>query len=255
MISLRESLADAMQVMLDTVSGTEPRGITTGFPHFDQLVRGLHPGSLTVLASRPSLGKTAFALNIVRNLMGRKPEIPILYCSSLSSTELTFQLLTILSGVRCSYDHDLRGDESARLTAAISTVQDYPLCFGDSRTQDEVFFRRTADSQAEKHFELIIMDPVPAERLSRLKTLAEKLEVPAVALVSVGEKNGGIPGSDMVDTVIYLNRSRRESETGTGAPVSLTVTRNRFGLCGTCRMNFIPQTMQFWSFDNEDAEE
>ena len=117
MKTLKDAMKEAMQIMLDTVSWKEPEGITTGYPHFDQLVRGLRPGSLTVLASRPSLGKTAFALNIVHNLMGRKPETPLLYCSSLSSTELSFRLLTIFSGVTCSFDHDLTADESVRLIA------------------------------------------------------------------------------------------------------------------------------------------
>ena len=60
MKTLKDAMKEAMQIMLDTVSWEEPEGITTGYPHFDQLVRGLRPGNLTVLASRPSLGKTAF---------------------------------------------------------------------------------------------------------------------------------------------------------------------------------------------------
>lgn len=52
MKTLKDAMKEAMQIMLDTVSWKEPEGITTDYPHFDQLVRGLRPGSLTVLASR-----------------------------------------------------------------------------------------------------------------------------------------------------------------------------------------------------------
>ena len=252
-------MQEAMQIMLDTVSWKEPEGITTGYSHFDQLVRGLRPGSLTVLASCPSLGKTAFALNIVRNLMERKPETPLLYCSSLSSTELSFRLLTIFSGVTCSFNHDLSADESVRLTETVEAIRDYPLSFVDSRIMDDRFFRELILLQGKNSFGLILADSVMPEHLPRLKQLAGELEVPIFALVSVSQRDGYIPGSEWVDTVIHLHRDRRETKNEGHAPVSFVVTRNRFGLCGTCRMNFIPQTMRFEDVpdieDNEDEQE
>ena len=253
MTTLKESLTEAMQIMLDTISWKEPDGITTGFPHFDQLVRGLRPGSLTVLASRPSLGKTAFALNIVRNLMGRKPEKPIFYCSSLSSTELTFRLLTIISGVTCSFNHDLAADESIRLTDTVETIRNYPLSFTDSRNMDDRFFREVTAFQEKNIFGLIVIDPVGPEHLPRLLKLSGELEVPVLALVQINKGNGGIPGLELADTVIHLHRDRMETKDEGGAPVSFVVTRNRFGLCGTCRMNFTPKTMRFE--DDPDVED
>lgn len=259
MTTLKESLTEAMQIMLDTVSWKEPEGITTGFPHFDQLVRGLRPGSLTVLASRPSLGKTAFALNIVRNLMGRKPETPILYCSRLSPTELTFRLLTILSGVMCSFDHDLTADESDLLTDTVETIRDYPLSFADSRIMDDRFFREVSALQEKNRFGLIVFDHVEPEHLTHLMQLAVELKVPILALVSIDKKNEYIPSAELADTVIHLYRNRMETKNEGEAPVSFVVIRNRFGLCGTCRLNFIPQTMRFKDYpdmkDNEDKQE
>ena len=256
MTTLKESLTEAMQIMLDTVSRKEPDGITTGFPHFDQLVRGFHPRSLTVLASRPSLGKTAFALNIVRNLMGRKPETPVLYCSNLSSTELTFRLLTILSGVTCSFDHDLTADESVRLTETVETIRDYPLSFADSRSMNNGFFRKVAALQKKKHFGLIVIDPVGPENLPRLMKLSDELKVPVLVLVSIKKGTGYIPGAELADTVIHLHRDRMETKNEDSAPVCFVV----FGLlCGTCRMKFIPQTMRFEDVpdieDNENEQE
>ena len=62
-------------------------------------------------------------------------------------------------------------------------------------------------------------------------------------------------GMESADTVIHLTRSRNECDPDLGAPVELIVTRNRFGLCGTCRLNFIPQTMRFENdHDMEDNE-
>ena len=137
MKTFKDALKESMQIMLDTISFNAPEGITTGYPEFDNLTRGMRKGSLTVLASLPSLGKTAFALNIVGNLMGRKPEMPILYCSGLSHTELSFRLLTILSGVVCGYDQNHHGDEIARLTGCVAEQKNYPLFFEECGTSFE----------------------------------------------------------------------------------------------------------------------
>lgn len=112
MKTFKDAMKESVQIMLDTISFNAPEGITTGYPELDNLMRGMRWGSLTMLTSLPSLGKTAFALNIVGNLMGRKPEMPVLYCSGLSHTELAFRLLTILSGVVCGYDRDHQGTRS-----------------------------------------------------------------------------------------------------------------------------------------------
>ena len=63
---------------------------------------------------------------------------------------------------------------------------------------------------------------------------------------------------EAADTVIHFVRDRHETKNGQGAPVSLVVARNRFGLCGTCCLNFIPHTMRFENDhnmkDNEQEE-
>jgi len=248
MITLKESLADAMQIMLDTISFNAPEGITTGYPELDNLTRGMRKGSLTVFASPPSLGKTAFALNIIGNLMRRKPEIPVLYCSGLSHTELTFRLLAILSGVTCGYDRDLHGEEITRLTECITERKNYPLFF----EENGISFEKITGLCPENHIGFLIFDPARLESLAELKRLAQELDIPVLASVSIGKNITEIMES--ADTVIHLVRDRHETKNGQGAPVSLVVARNRFGLCGTCRLNFIPQTMQFRTFDNEIEE-
>ena len=237
--------------MLDTISFNAPEGITTGYPELDNLTRGMRKGSLTVLASPPSLGKTAFALNIVGNLMGRKPEMPVLYCSGLSHTELSFRLLTILSGVACGYNRGYHKDEIARLTECVAEQQNYPLFFEECGTS----FEKIAENCSKNHIEFLIFDPAQQESLPALKRLAQELDIPVLALVSLKGDNGTAEIEETADTVIHLVRDRHETKKDQGAPVSLVVVRNRFGLCGTCRLNFIPQTMRFENdHDMEDYE-
>ena len=255
MISLKQSLSESMQIMLDTISFNAPAGMLTGYPELDNLTRGMRKGSLTVLASPPSLGKTAFALNIVGNLMGRKPEMTVLYCSGLSHTELTFRLLTILSGVVCGYDRDPYGDEIARLTGCVAEQKNYPLFFEECGTS----FEKITEFCSEKNIGFLIFDPVRQESLADLKRLAQELDIPVLALVSLKTDKSTAEIMEAADTVINLVRDRHETKNGQDAPVSLVVARNRFGLCGTCRLNFIPQTMRFEDVpdieDNEDEQE
>lgn len=255
MKTFKDALKESMQILLDTISFNAPEGITTGYPELDNLTRGMRKGSLTVLASPPSLGKTAFALNIVGNLMGRKPEMPILYCSGLSHTELAFRLLTILSGVVCGYDRLHNADEVTRLTGCVAEQKNYPLFFEECGTS----FEKITGLCSEKHIGFLIFDPVRQERLTDLKRLAQELDIPVLALVSLKRDKSTAEIMEAADTVIHLVRDRHETKNNQGAPVSLVVARSRFGLRGTCRINFIPQTMRFENDsdmeDNENKQE
>lgn len=249
MIAMKESLAEAVRIMLDTISFKAPEGIPAGFPELDDLTRGMHRGSLTLLASRPSLGKTSFALNIVGNLMRRKPEIPVLYCSGLSHTELVFRLLTILSGVTFGHDRSYRADEIARLTGCAAEQQDYPLFFEECGTSPE----EIADLCSEKQIGFLIFDPARRKSLAALRRLAQKLDIPVLALVSLKRDKSTAAITEAADTVIRLVRGRNGTDADQGTPASLTVVRNRFGLCGTCRLRFVPRTMRFE--DESDMED
>lgn len=254
MFTLKESVADAVQILIDTLMCKEPEAGKTGFPELDNLTRGMRRGTLTVLAAPPSLGKTAFALNIVGNLMDGKPEIPILYCSKLSHTELTFRLLTVISGAACGYDGDRLADDLPRLTECVAEKRNYPLFFEECGTADGDF-AVIAGLCAEKHIGFLIFDPARPESLAKLKRLARELDIPVLALVSSRRDKSLTAITEPADTVIRLVRDRHGTKTDRGAPVELVVVRNRCGLCGACRMNFHPRTMRFREIDSEAGEE
>ena len=256
MIALKESVTGAVQILVDTLTCVEPEGMTTGFAQLDGLMRGMRRGSLTVLASLPGLGKTGFALNVANNLIGRSPATPVLYCSALSHTELAFRLLSIVSGEDCSYDGDLGAEGIAKLTETVRTISDCPLCFGDSRPMDRAFLRTVAKLQRKNRFGLLIVDPVRPEHLADLKKLAQDLDVPILALLTVRRRNAPIPELAAADTVIRLYRHRIAVKSVSGTAImDFIVSRNRFGMCGTCRMYFTPRTMQFKEEENAEGAE
>ncbi len=80
------------------------RGLRTGFPEFDRVTNGLQNGDLIILAARPSVGKTAFALNLVSNIfnMEDKPKTIAIFSLEMPDTQLAQRLLANLSGVSMS---------------------------------------------------------------------------------------------------------------------------------------------------------
>ena len=96
MKTLNDSIKKSFEILLDANCFKKTIGIATGYPNLDNMMRGMDKGTLTILGSKPSLGKTAFALNIVNNLIKRPQQTVVLYCSDLSNTELTSRLLTIV---------------------------------------------------------------------------------------------------------------------------------------------------------------
>lgn len=246
MKTLNDSIREAFDILLENVSLQKPQGIASGYPVFDNIMRGITKGNLTVLASQPALGKTAFALNIVLNLTRRTPETGVLFCSDLSNTELTFRLLTIASGVKNNYDTDYRNEDMKLLTAAVNKIKDYPLYFEEYSGINDATRSNIRQICAERNIELLIADHVRPDDCRKLKELAKELDIAVLAVVTLHSKKHEILSRSAADTLVILHRDRQaDHDPDLGVPVDLTVAKNRHGLCGTCRLYFIPQIMLF----------
>ena len=246
MKTLHDSLTESFEILLDANCFKKPDGIATGFKNLDNMMRGMNKGCLTIFGSGPSLGKTAFALNIVHNLTKRTPETGILFCSDLSNTELSFRLLTITSGVKNSYDSNYQNEDVKRLTSAVNKLKDYPLDFEDHTGIDDATLENIRTIHAEQKFELLIADNVRPDACRKLKILAKELDIAVLALVSLYSKKDDILSRGIADTFVTLHRERKaDYDPDLGAPVEVTVSKNKHGLCGSCRMYFIPEIMLF----------
>lgn len=100
-----EKSADALNVsegvreLLQEVSERPVRGLDTGFSRLDSAINGLEVGTLTVLGARPKVGKSAFLLNVARNI-AYNTRAPVLYVDTeMSTREQQFRLLSLLSAV------------------------------------------------------------------------------------------------------------------------------------------------------------
>ena len=242
MKTLNDSIKESFEILLENISFKKPQGIVSGYPNFDNMMRGMNKGNLTVLASKPSLGKTAFALNIVHNLTKRKQETGIIFCSDLSNTELTFRLLTIASGVKT----DSRNEDMQQLTSTVNKLKDYPLYFEEHSGIDDAVMENIKTSHAAHNIELLIVDNIPLDDCRKLKELAKELDITVLAMVSLYSRKDEILSRGIADTFVIIHRERKaDYDPDLGVPVDLIISKNKQGLCGTCHMYFIPETMLF----------
>src|SRR5208283_1963929 len=111
-------------------------GLSTGFTRFDEMTGGLHGGELLILAARPSMGKTALALNIAQHVAThpqmRKPVA--VFSLEMSSASLLTRLLCAGARVdqhkfRAGY---LNADERRRLQVALADLTESPLFLDDT---------------------------------------------------------------------------------------------------------------------------
>jgi replicative DNA helicase len=110
------------------------KGISTGFTKLDEMTGGLHAGELLILAARPSMGKTALALNIAHHVASKLQETVAVFSLEMSQESLLTRLLCAAARVdshhfRIGY---LSGDERRRLTAAASQLVECPLYIDDT---------------------------------------------------------------------------------------------------------------------------
>ena len=181
--------------------------VETGFADLDKLTGGLHNSELVVVAVRPSMGKTAFAMNIAEHV-ALTQKIPTLFVSlEMSSMELADRLLC---SVGCINSHRLRNgtlpqEDRRRLVAVAGKVSQGRLFVDDSpsRTITEIAAAARRVKRREKRLGLIVVDYLQliepdnpfdprqeqvAKIARRLKGLAREIGVPVLCLAQVNRQ-------------------------------------------------------------------
>ena len=229
-------------------------GVPTGISSLDYKLLGLQPGALIVLAARPSVGKTAFALNIATHAATRAEKVVAVFSLEMPSEQLSTRILAseakldwrrLSQGMLSTYDWTKIAAQGDRLSAASLWLDDnFVLTLVELRSKCRKLKRENGS------LDLILVDYLqlmhaPSDRsnqsreqeiatISRsLKSLAKELECPVVALSQLNrsvEKRKGEPPmlSDLresgaieqdADIVLFLHRNDEDSkDTQGGAP-------------------------------------
>jgi len=176
-------------------------GVPTGFTDFDEMTAGLQAGDLVIVAGRPSMGKTAFALNIAENVALLTSRPVLVFSLEMQSDLLAVRLLSSLGRIDQSRlrTGKLLEDDWPRLTSAMQMLHNSQLFIDDTPGLTPTELRARARRMKRKHKDLglIVVDylqlmSVPHYKDNRtqeiseisrsLKLIAKELNVPVVAL-------------------------------------------------------------------------
>ena len=215
----QDRLTNSVQPMRDVVSSAlavlqaryehkgQVLGVTTGFKMLDQLTTGLQPGDLIIIAGRPSMGKTAFALNIAANAAIRDGIPTAVFSLEMSAEQLGLRLLASearVSGSKIRSGFLSREKDWPALTEAADNLAQARIFIDDTPAITVLEMRSKARRlKSEANLGLLLVDYLQLMRgrtgtdnreqeiseISRsLKALAKELDVPVVALSQLNRK-------------------------------------------------------------------
>ena len=181
-------------------------GVPTGFQRLDELTSGLQPSDLIIIAGRPSMGKTAFALNIAQHASVRATTPAAIFSLEMSKEQLALRMLCSEAKVDA---HRLRGGflseaDWPKLTRAAGSLSEAPLFIDDTPGISALEMRAKARRlKIEHNLGLVIVDYLQLMRgrasadsreqeisdISRsLKALAKELSIPVIALSQLNRR-------------------------------------------------------------------
>ena len=182
-------------------------GVPTGYRKLDYMTAGLQPSDLIILAARPSMGKTAFALNIAMHAANRENVGVLIYSLEMSMQQLMMRMLCSWGKVdvsRMRRPRELTDDDWMALHNSADAFTHAPIYIDDSPSLSTLEMRaRTRRLKMEKNIGLVMVDYLQLMRSSRrtdsreleisdisrnLKAMAKELNIPVLALSQLNRK-------------------------------------------------------------------
>jgi replicative DNA helicase len=260
-------------------------GVATGFAELDRMTAGLQPGDLIIIAGRPSMGKTSFALNIGENAaFGRKPVPVAVFSMEMSRDQLGMRMIASLGRINQSkLRNGSFGDEEwAGINSAINMMKTAPIYIDDTGALTPTEVRARARRLKREHgLGLIIVDylqlmQVPGNKENRateiseisrsLKALAKELGVPVIALSQLNRslesrtdkrplmsdlrESGAIEQDADIIMMIYREEVYDKNTTRKGI-ADIIITKQRNGPTGEVQLTFLGE---FTKFENLVSE-
>ena len=254
-------------------------GISTGFRELDYKTLGFQNGELTVIAARPSMGKTALALNMVQHITFRQECKAAIFSLEISKELMTKRLLSLEAYVEMAKikTADLEDEQWERIIEATGIIEKAELIIDDTTFgKIEEIQTRSRTYKEENEIDIIFIDDLQlmsgngnsssriqeiSEVSRELKSLARELDIPIVVLsqlsrglerrpdkrpmlIDLGDAGGAI--GEYADVVIFLYRDdyyNMDSEDKGIAEVF--IARNRNGAIGMVRLAWILQYLMF----------
>jgi replicative DNA helicase len=268
----------------------DPTGITgipTGYNDLDGMTSGMQPGELIIIAGRPSMGKTAFALNIAEHVALNTDKAVAIFSLEMPSTQLAMRLIGSVGRIdqHKMRTGQLQDEDWERLTYALGKLNDAPIHIDESGGINAMELRararrlkRQCEALEGKQLGLIVVDylqlmtsvrqtenrATEVSEISRsLKSLAKELELPLIALSQVNRKiedrtdkrpvmsdlrESGAIEQD-ADVILFLYRDEvYNKDTQYKGTAEVIIGKQRNGPIGTIRLTFLGEHTRFENF-------
>ncbi len=282
-IGMKELLPAVVDRIDKLYQSQEPvTGLATGFDDLDRMTSGLQRGDLVIVAGRPSMGKTTFAMNMVEHVC-MHGKLPVaVFSMEMPADSLAMRMLASLGRVHLQRIRSgrLEDEDWPRLTSTMSLLSDAPLFVDDSPGLTPTEIRARARRLQREHGEIgmIVIDylqlmQLPGYRENRaselseisraLKGLAKELNLPVVALSQLNRSLEQRPNkrpvmSDLresgaieqdADLIAFIYRDEVYNEDSPDKGVAeLIIGKQRQGPIGTVRMTFLGEYTRFENY-------
>ncbi len=265
-------------------------GVSTGFDDLDESTTGLQPSDLIIVAARPSMGKTTFAMNLVENALMSSARPVLVFSLEMPADQIVTRMLASLGRINQTRVRtgQLEEEDWPRLTTAVNMLRDKPLFIDDTAGLSPNEMRSRARRIKREHGDLglIMIDylqlmqikgakvesrTAEISEISRsLKSLAKEMECPVVALSQLNRSLEQRPNkrpvnSDLresgaieqdADVIMFIYRDEVYNEDSEHKGIAeIIIGKQRNGPIGTARLAFIGKYTRFENLAAQHYEE
>jgi len=289
-VSIREVLMEVFE-RIEFLSEHKggPTGVSSGFPGLDKMTSGFQKSDLIIVAARPSVGKTAFALNIAQNAAVRGKATVAIFSLEMGAVQLVQRMICAEANVDANRlrTGDLKPDDWQKLTMAIGSLSEANIYIDDSASLNVAEIRaKSRRLKREKGLDMVIVDYLQlihgrgkagdnrqqeVSEISRmLKQIARELEIPVISLSQLSRgveqrqdkrpmlsdlRESGSIEQD-ADIVAFLYRDdyyNKESEKE--GVIEVIIAKQRNGPVGTVELAFLKNFNKFVNLErvHQDA--
>jgi len=286
-VTVQDSLKEAMAKIeeLNAFEG-DITGIPTGYMDFDKITAGLQPSDLIIIAGRPAMGKTTFAMNVAEHAAIKHGKSVAVFSMEMASLQLVMRMFSSVGQIDQNRIRTGSLDDMdwPKLTSAMNLLHKSKIFIDDTPALSPAELRARARRLKREHdIDLIVVDylqlmSVPdikenrateiAEISRSLKTIAKELNVPVVALSQLNRALENRPNkrplmADLresgaieqdADLIVFIYRDEvYNKETGEKGKAEIIIGKHRNGSTGTVYLAFQGPWLRFVNLAPESA--
>lgn len=286
-VGLKQLLTGAVDRIDTLFQRDDPiTGVATGYTEFDHKTAGLQPGDLIIVAGRPSMGKTSFAMNIAEHAAIRGKQPVAVFSMEMSGEQLAMRMMSSLGRIDQHKVRTGKLDDAdwPRLTSAVSILAEAPMFIDDTPALTPTELRARARRLKREHGDLglIVIDYLQLMQVSNtrenrateiseisrnLKALAKELRVPVMALSQLNRSLEQRPNkrpvmSDLresgaieqdADLIVFIYRDEVYNEDSPDkGKAEIIISKQRNGPIGSVDLAFLGQYTRFENLAYDD---